>query len=186
MISIVIPTVTGREENYRTGFKAYIDTTKHLGDIEILTYANRETCGIAWQEGAEKFIGDYLHFTADDLIPHDGWADAAMKAADDGIIPMPTIYGPSGAIEELGPATVGCTRIPFCTREQWEKIGPMIPAHYYTDNYFSERAKRAGYLLQEVPEYAFTHTWAQPGRGAGMKQQDRMVHDERLYGEALK
>jgi hypothetical protein len=183
VISVVCPTVDGREAHYTRCLNAYSHT---VGDVlEWLPCFNLRTCGIGWQMGADAATGDFLHFTADDLEPHPGWAEAAMRAARDDIIPMPTIYGPSGGIEPLGPATQGCTRIPFCTMEQWKKIGPMIPLHYYTDNWFSERARQAGYLLREVPEYAFTHHWAQPARGAGMSQSERMVHDHQRFLEYM-
>ena len=177
-ISVVVPTVDGREAHFKRCFEAYKATTPGM---DWIAFKNLDTCGLGWQAGAEIFTGDYLHFTADDLEPHPGWAEAAMAAADQGIIPMPTIYAPDGSVEPLGPATVGCTRIPFCTREQWDKIGPMIPLHYYTDNWFSERARQAGLRLQEVPAFAFTHHWAQPARGAGMSQHERMVHDHQMF-----
>jgi hypothetical protein len=178
VISVVVPTVSGRFAHFQRCIAGYQQTTPEL---DLIVFRDRPTCGIAWQEGAEVFEGDYLHFTADDLEPHPGWAEAAMRAADDGIIPMPTIYNPSGGLEPLGSLTQGCTRIPFCTREQWDAIGPMIPTHYYTDNWFSLRARQAGLLLREVPEFAFTHHWAQAHRGAGMSQQERMFRDEAAF-----
>jgi hypothetical protein len=191
VISVVIPTVDGRQEHYERCFNAYCNTLEPWpgspleGEYEIQTVANRETCGIAWQIGADRSIGEYLHFTADDLEPHRGWAEAAVAAISEGFIPMPTIYGPDGSVEPLGAATAGCTRIPFCSSEMWEAIGPMLPIHYYTDNYFSIRAMRAGIELREVPEYAFTHHWAEARRGAGMSQQERMLHDRREFERAI-
>jgi hypothetical protein len=35
--------------------------------------------------------------------------------------------------------------LPFCSVEQWQKIGPFPPFHYGSDRYFSEMARRAGY-----------------------------------------
>lgn len=180
MISVVCPTVAGREDHFQRCYTAYRETQVALRQ-QWIPIVDLPTCGLAWQRGASMADGEYLHFTADDLVPHAGWAEAAMEAADAGIIPMPTIYGPDGDLEPLGPATEGCTRIPFCTYKQWLKIGPMIPLHYYTDNWFSFRAREAGLQLAEVPGYAFTHNWAQAARGAGMSQQERMVHDREKY-----
>lgn len=179
-ISVVCPTIKGREDHYDRCKQSYLKNTLHA-NIEWIPVHDRETCGIAWQDGASVATGDYLHLTADDLECHSGWDYAAMESADDGIIPMPTIYRPTGEIDPLGSETAGCTRIPFCTMSQWSFIGPMIPIHYYTDNYFSVRAKAGGLLLQEVPRYKFTHHWAQHGRGAGMPESDRMVWDRATY-----
>jgi hypothetical protein len=177
-ISIIVPTVDGREDHLERCLDAYKATTE---DYEIIVYRNRPACGIAWQEGAEVFKGDYLHFTADDLEPHEGWAEAAMRSADDDIIPLDTLYNQHGVLDPLGPLTQGCSRVPFCTRAQWEKIGPMIPLHYYTDNWFSHKAKQAGYLIRETSGYTFTHHWAMPHRGAGMNPQARMIYDEQMF-----
>jgi hypothetical protein len=35
--------------------------------------------------------------------------------------------------------------------------------------------------LREVRGYTFKHHWAQPARGAGMSQMDRMIHDEQEF-----
>ena len=37
------------------------------------------------------------------------------------------------------------TNLPFCTREQWERIGPFPPFHYGSDVWFSDRARKLGY-----------------------------------------
>jgi hypothetical protein len=179
-ISIVVPTVEGREDHLERCLDAY--THRSNSAIELIVIKDEATCGIAWQKGAEQATGEYLHFTADDLEPALAWDLRARHAAQDGIIPMPLIVGPDNHVEPLGPNTQGCTRIPFCTMEQWDVgIGPMIPLHYYTDNWFSKRAAQAGLLLREVRGYTFKHHWAQPARGAGMSQMDRMIHDEQEF-----
>lgn len=180
MISVIIPTVEGREESLERCVDAYAKHTEV--DLEIIVIENLPTCGEAWQMGADQAAGDYIHFSADDLEPLEGWSKEAIIAADEGLLPAPTIYGPSGDVEELGGATIGCTRIPFCTREQWGKIGPMIPAHYYTDNYFTSCGVAAGYTVVEIPTYAFSHHWAMAGRYGP----PRMMADQAAYIEACR
>lgn len=182
-ISIVVPTVDGREDHLRRCLDAYEHRSNAY--IELIVIENEPTCGIAWQKGAEQASGHFLHFTADDLEPAFAWDLHARHAANDGIIPMPRIYGPDKRIEPLGPSTQGCTRIPFCTMAQWEQIGPMIPLHYYTDNWFSHKAQQAGLMLREKMGYTFMHHWAQPARGAGMTQSERMIHDEAAFQRYL-
>jgi hypothetical protein len=170
MISIIIPTVDGRESDLIRCRAAYEQRT--IIEHEIIVIENLSSCGEAWQVGVEMAVGDYIHFSADDLEPHDRWCLDAVKAADDGGLPAPTIYGPKGGVEHLGSETDGCTRIPFCTREQWLNIDPMLPIHYYTDNWFSARGVQAGYPIIEVPTYRFTHHWAMAGRYGGQKMMD--------------
>lgn len=69
MISVVIPTVAGREHSLERCLAAYRATA----DVELIVLADRQTCGVAWQEGIEQATGDYLHLSADDLEPHPGW-----------------------------------------------------------------------------------------------------------------
>ena len=181
MISIIVPTVDGREDHYERCVSAYENRTED--EFEIITIRNRATCGLAWQEGAEQAQGLYIHFTADDLEPALAWDIGAREIADAGKLPAPTIFTRDTGIEErIGVQPDGFfTRIPFCTREQWEKIGPMIPIHYYTDNYFSWRGILAGYPTVLAPGYAFKHHWADPARGAGMTQNERLIFDANEY-----
>lgn len=37
------------------------------------------------------------------------------------------------------------TNLPFCTVEQWQRIGPFPPFHYGSDVWFSHRARQFGY-----------------------------------------
>jgi hypothetical protein len=177
VISVILPTVDGRKVHLSRCHAAYEATMRNLDGAEILVIRNQPACGVAWQIGASRSDRPYLHFTADDLVPHEGWWEAAVEAVDRGVIPAPLILGPTGAVEEVGPETTGCTRIPFCTRDQWTRIGPMIPLHYYTDNWFSFKARQAGYSIAEVPDYAFTHNWAQPGRQSGRMAQDKAAFE---------
>ena len=56
MISVIVPTVVGREDHYARCVAAYERTA---GDrIEIITIRDRPTCGLAWNEGAAQAKGD--------------------------------------------------------------------------------------------------------------------------------
>jgi hypothetical protein len=193
MITVVVPTIVGREEHYARCVAAYESRTSQ--PINIITLHDYPTCGEAWNAGAELADGegDYLHFTADDLEPHDGWDVPAMQAVKHGALPAPRIVRADGTLDYCGyhgvelpdKAIVQMSVIPFMSWEQWEKIGPGLPIHYFSDNYISWRGHQAGYPTVVRRAFAFTHHWAQPGRGAGMTYQQRMEHDKALFAAAV-
>lgn len=190
LITVVIPTVQGREALLTQCLAAYANRSVY--PIEPLVYHDRPTCGIGWQLGAQEASGDYIHITADDLEPHEGWDVAAVNAIDDGYLPAPRVIDPAGqpqylpgwGAEHPDGTEVDMSTIPFMSRTLLEKVTPLFTAHYWTDNFFSDRAKAAGYQPRLTIGYGFTHHWGQPGRGAGMGPDDRMAHDRRAYDEA--
>jgi hypothetical protein len=195
VIRIVIPTVSGRSESLRRCLDAYLDCSRFQLDFYIAW--NRETCGHAWIDGAEEDGNwDFLHLTADDLEPHKGWDVAAVTACGLRTIPAPVVQKADGRFESSGgywdrvhgdwDHTDGTVVIPFCSREQYERIRPLLAVHYYSDNWFTFRARKAGYSTVVRTSYRFTHHWEQAGRGAGMTQEERMIHDRAIYEEAVR
>jgi hypothetical protein len=146
-------------------------------------------------------VPDYLHFTADDLEPLPGWATAAIDACNSGAIPAPLVYGPDGLqVQSAGGAgdgvlyttppppgePVAWCAVPFMRTADWlgdwiGAIGPMVPLHYYTDDWFSYRAGLQGLPIRFTPGYAFRHYDAAPGRGAGFTQAERAARDRADY-----
>ena len=190
-ISVVVPTITGREDHYARCVAAYERT---LGDwLDLITVKDQPTCGVAWNIGAAQAKGDYIHFSADDLEPHDGWDIHALKAADSGWFPAPRIVNPNGDLDYCGihgfemdeGSKVDMSVIPFMSAKVWEDIGPSLPIHYFSDNYLSFRAKQAGLEVRVARGFAFTHHWADVGRGAGMSYAGRMEHDRGLFLAAI-
>lgn len=193
IVSVIVPTVSGREEHYARCIAAYERTE---GDrIELITVRDRPTCGLAWNEGVAQATGDYIHFTADDLEPHDGWLDPALEAVERGYLPAPRIVRREGGrdycdycgvhgLELPDKAIVDMSVIPFMSRKMWDEIGPSLEVHYFSDNWLSWRAEKAGYLTVVRRQFAFTHHWAQPKRGAGMTMAERMAHDRKIFDAA--
>jgi hypothetical protein len=197
VISVIVPTVTGRAESLARCLDAYrkFTPTPH----ELIVVKDRPTCGLAWQEGLERATGDYLHLTADDLEPHRWWSWWAIRTVKAGWLPCPVVKEPDGRtqsthgiscsqgisaapVEPLSP--VGFTTVPFCSREQWDQIGPMIDLHYCTDAWVSHRGRLAGIETVAEPGYRFTHHNEPAGRGAGMGDQHvRTIHDRDRFEE---
>ena len=171
-------------------FEAYADTAP---SVRIYTEFGHASCGEAWIAGAEeasKHGFDYLHLTADDLEPHDGWLEVGIETVDDGKIPAPLVYHPNGVLESAGLLGLGCytgphedgmsiegTTVPFVSREMWEAVG-MIPVHYCTDLWVSYRARQRGWDTVIRTGMRFTHYTAEAGRNYG-----RVSDDTRQYLE---
>jgi glycosyltransferase involved in cell wall biosynthesis len=188
LISVICPTIAGREEHLARMKAAY---AAHTDDYELIVVPNDgRGCGVAWNEGAEAAVGDYIHFTADDLTPHAGWWQAAKACVERGYCPAPVLYWPDGRLQACGGSwesweddgrQTAFTRVPFLSREQWDAVRPMLPIHYYTDNYVTFRCGRAGWPTVNCHGYAFTHHMAQEGR----VESERMGPDGRAYMEAV-
>lgn len=54
--------------------------------------------------------------------------------------------------------------LPFCSREQWDAIGPFPPVHYGTDRYFAVKAREAGWPTVAVAESVAFNYNAHAGR----------------------
>jgi hypothetical protein len=184
VISVVIPTIHGREEHYARCVEAY-EATQGV-ELQLITVRDKSTCGEAWGIGAEQAKGDYIHFSADDLQPAEGWYAPAIEACDRGFLPAPRIVNPAGKLDYCGVhgielddwTRVSMSVIPFMSRAQWDAIGPDVPPiHYFSDNWVSWRGAKAGFPTVVRRGFAFTHWWAKPGRGAGMSVDARMAAD---------
>ena len=196
MISVIVPTVAGREEHLARCLDNYAATTENY---EVLVIPDKDVCGAAWCEGAERARGTHLHFSADDLYPHAGWADAAVGVCERGFLPAPRILNSDGTLQSCGGSDgwetehptgeqTDFSRIPFLHREQWERIAPHVVSflrdrHYFTDNAVSTAAARFGIRTGVHRDYLFTHTLAEQSRGAGMTWEQRMIVDGNAFAQ---
>lgn len=185
-VLIVIPTVDGREDNLDNCLSHYgatLGEKSYRAKWDVCVIRNRDTCGEAWNYGAKIARNEgfeYVHMTADDLIPHPGWYECAVETVETGYIPSALIYSPDGAVESHGTwkdrhedwTEVPQTLIPFCRTEDWIDI-PNI--HYYSDNAVSSMLKYQGYTIMAREEYAFTHYMAQPGRKGPARDEERQT-----------
>ena len=137
VISVIIHTVTGREDHYGRCRDAYRDRTGAA--VEIITETDHATCGLGWQAGAERATGDYLHFTCDDLEPLDGWDAAALRASRAGLVPAPRVTDARTGEQQTWPGwgrdhpdgtDAGFSALPFLSRAMWEVVQPLFTGHY--------------------------------------------------------
>lgn len=190
LVSIILPTITGREDLLAVTRDAYEQTVE--GEAEIIVVRERPTIGEAWNAGAEAAEGEFLLLGADDLVPDPGAVAAGIEAAKIEGYPSPWITNPDGSTVARGslgggmllgaetPEGTPCNSspIPFVERRKWGAIGPSIPAHYYADDYLGWSARRAGLDVRLVGAYHFQHLEGTVGRPA---VQARAMADRDLF-----
>lgn len=171
LLSIVVPTIDGRETWLERCEQAYCETTD---DFEFIVVRNEPTCNGAWNVGIPQASGDYIHLSADDIEPLDGWWEAAIAWVDKGFLPAPRILNPDFSLQSCGdtdqetstgsPTTL--TRVPFFSREQMERarLWPVMEGHYCGDVWITHQAKMAGIPTVVVREMQFIHSFSPVGR----------------------
>lgn len=179
-VTVVIPTLIGREEVYERTLAAYKEQ-----DVKVLVVTGAPTCGAGWAAGFQEALGaDHILLGSDDAVPSPGAVEAGVRAADEGIYPSPRVVLADGNLESCGSLGGGGCHLgecpdgtpaymssyPIATRETWEKIGPPIPIHYYVDDYLGYRARHAELRCEVVRDYAFTHYDEQHGRARVIAQ----------------
>ena len=183
MISIVLPTITGREESLERAYEGYKRTL--IGEpYEIIIITDAPNWPAACNNGYAKSKGEVVHFTADDLEPLPGWhLEALLHLSVHDELPAPRVmnYRADGefANESDGPdgARTDFTRIPIMTRDQWERIGPWPEMFYYADVWVSEKGRTLGIETRMIHSYAFIHHWCQIGR---VDSRENLVESQRI------
>lgn len=165
-ISIIIPTITGREEWAERSAKSYLMETP---GAEIIIIKDQISCGLAWNLGAAQATRDYLHFTADDITPHFGWWERAMRWIDQGIVPACNVrdrHGESAWCDSpLGDMGLWPNiLVPFINRKMLGNGEWLLPVHYGSDDWVTYMAVKDGYSVQRCPEYKVIHHVAAEGR----------------------
>lgn len=192
LVTVPIPTVPGREHYLERAVAAY----EAQGDVEIIVFKPSPTCGHAWHWGAMAARGRYIHFGADDVEMAPGAFRAAIQCIDGGANPAPLVLNTDGSVQSCGGTWAGVepdgqvtefSRGPFIAAEWWPGVSP-IPSdlHYWTDNLVSVRLAHLNIPSVVCHGYRYTHHLAQPGRGAGMAEGDRMARDRALYDQLVR
>lgn len=172
MISVIVPTIAGREEWLERCIKAYCDTSP--ADTEYIVMRDYPTCNQGWNAGILEAKGEFIHLSADDIEPLEGWWQAGLFWIDQGYLPAPRILNLDGSLQSCGDGDwetetgtpTELTRVPFFSREQMEKarIYPIIPTHYMGDGWVTHRGRMVGIQTVVVREMQFVHSFADVGR----------------------
>lgn len=170
MLSIICPTIDGREHWLERCEASYRETT--TGDYEFVVFKNYPSCNAAWNVGIEEVKGDVIHLTADDIEAHPGWQEAGLAALEEDFLPCPRILNPDGTLQSCGndasetpdrtPSQVA--RIPLFKRAWVEHFLPFPEIQYMGDYWLTEKCMRVGIPTLVVRDYLFTHGYAMEGR----------------------
>lgn len=175
LLTIVMPTISAREEMFERCYSRYRESLRQeevMHRTQFIVLADYKTCGLAWNEGIAQAEGEYIHLTADDIEPLDGWLLPAIESVKRDELPAARILNSDGTLQSCGTnhleapdgAHAEVARIPFATRAQFAAIGPMLEEHYMGDYWFSHRGRICGLPSKVVRGYAFIHHLAPEGR----------------------
>jgi hypothetical protein len=170
-LSVIMPTISGREESCAKMVAAYRERTPGV-EVEIVNPKDYPSWPAGCNAGQLTATGDILHFAADDLEPLEGWWPPALAAVTAGEVPAPQLWdfakgdGPPVNERADGPpgVTTAFSRVPTLTRAMAEAIGPWPVMDYYADNWVSDKARLLGYETRVMEGYAFVHHWHPVGR----------------------
>jgi hypothetical protein len=200
VLTVVVPTISGREESLARCIASYRETLDGI-ESEIIVKKDYPTWPAACNAGFLEAKGDVIHWTADDLEALPGWHERVLKqlAAKDEL-PAPRVYDtvtpdgstPDGVLRWANPkdgpdrAIPEFTRIPIMRRDQAERIG-LWPEHliYYADLWVSDKGRHLGIETRMVHGYDFIHHWSQIGRVDSTENLDASGQALRLLREQM-
>lgn len=170
MISVVVPTISGREESLAQVLDAYEDKLSDT-EHEVIVIEDFPTWPDACNQGYSQSRGEILLFGADDLFPVSGFHRKALAWLEEyDELPAPRIWentldgdhsntedGPDGAITWF-------TRVPIMRRDQYLRIGRWPSIIYLADIWVSEKGRKIGIETRMVYGFDFLHKRVQIGR----------------------
>lgn len=185
-LSVVVPTISGREEDLSRTISAYEDTLVEI-EHEIIVIKDNPTWPGACNRGYAQSEGDVVHFGADDLEPLSGWyIDVLDWLEEYDELPAARVFnysseGEHDNAEDGGDAEiVWFTRVPIMRRDQWERIGPWPLIYHYADIWISEKARTLGIETRMFFSYSFAHHWSNIGRQGYTPQEMQKLERLRL------
>jgi len=177
-VSVVIPTIQGRGILFDKTRAAYEATKPDSVEYEVIVVRDCTTIGEAWRLGAAAATGDWVHLSADDVLPHEGWFQAALDSACRMEYPSPRLENKDGSLHSCGtmgggmllpecPDGTRCNGSPFpFFRADYltELLGGFPSIHYYADDLLAQRASAIGLSATVCRDYCFTHLEGTHGR----------------------
>lgn len=192
-VAICIPTVTGREESFQRAVEAYGATSGSEHDIYVIHVKDEPTWGAGIEACMQQIselepLPTIVHFSADDLVPQEGWLETAIETVRAGHCPAPVLetdgvihYGHPPTPDMTDGKATATSVVPTIRIEWWDFIAPMFVAHYFTDDYISLKLRMNGVETLGRTGYRFEHHHESAARGAGMSQDARMAYDGELF-----
>ena len=170
MISIICPTIAGREHWLERCQRSYCETTEL--EHEFIVVLDYPACNQAWNVGILEARGDFIHLTADDIEVHPRWAEIGLSWIAEHFLPCPRVLNSDGSLQSCGnDATEQLTgtssdvaRVPFFPREILHAFYPILPTHFMGDYWITHQARKFGWPTVVVREWVFTHHLAPEGR----------------------
>jgi hypothetical protein len=192
MISVIIPTISGREESLARAIASYEETLRDVAH-EIIVVKDRKTWPTACNEGYAQAQGDILHFSADDLEALPDWhVDAVYALGVRNELLAPKVYNFVAQEDNWDNPEDGAdgqftdfTRIPIMTRAQYEKIGTWPEIIYYADLWVSYKGRSVGIPTRMLYSYRFIHHWSGIGRVDSRANMDKAGRDLQRLKEAM-
>lgn len=189
LISVVVPTIDGREKWLEKCVSSYEEFTE---DWELIVLRGYKGAGAAWSEGFRRARGDFIHVTADDIECEEGWWRDPVHYCVSGRYPAPLIFHSDGSLQSCGGSWEGLepdgavtvfSRVPFLRRE-WAAWVPEMPDgfHYYTDNLLTDVFRLHGVETVNCHSYRLVHHSAPEGR---IETQEQYSRDYPVYVELL-
>jgi hypothetical protein len=170
LISVIVPTIAGREQSLERVMQAYRDRTPGFR-LQVINPKDYPNWPAACNVGQQTARGSYFAFGSDDLEPLDGWADAMVRCLDASELPAPQLWDfrpggtPVNEFADGGPGSIPAfTRVVALTRAMAQAIGPWPEIAYYADNWVSDKARILGWETRVTAGYGFVHHWHQHGR----------------------
>jgi hypothetical protein len=185
MISVVMPTILGREESCARMCELYRQRTPF--ELEIITPYGFPNWPAGMNDGIQRATGDFIASAADDLEPLQGWAEAMISCLENNEIPAPQLWDyvkggpPVNAVDGHVGDLTDFSRVPALTRRMAEQIGVWPEIDYYADNWVSDKGRSFGYQTRLTAGYEFVHHWHQTGR---LDAGDWVGRSEPLYRKA--
>lgn len=168
-ITVIVPTIKGREDVLARVVAAYRATTPDLA--EVLVPRDFPCWSAAVNSVRHLATGDAIHYGNDDLEPLPGWAEAMLGALREGHVPAPQLWNwaPGGRpVNEAadGPpgALTAFSRVPSLLHTWADAIGEWPVIDYYVDNWVSDAAALLGHPSRVTAGYGFVNHWSQVGR----------------------
>lgn len=181
MLSVIVPTITGREESLARTIASY-ETTLDV-EHEIIVVKDESSWPRACNVGYERSSGDVIHWGADDLEAAPGWYSDIPAFLENDELPAPSVFDYrldgkfANAEDGVDGDTTWFTRVPLCRRDQAERIGLWPEITYYADIWFSEKARAIGIETRLLHSYRFVHHWSPVGRVDSKRNLERAWRD---------